>query len=99
MFLPQFLVNILVIPLLLLKVNYRFSLKTKQKVFILDIFLVIIASMIGHGLSYLNWGITTGYLKEPDPATLGIVQLQVIIGLIVIVIGGLMYHRKLQGKF
>jgi hypothetical protein len=86
------------LPLLLIKYNYCFALKNKQKGFIINIFLIIIASILGHGLSYLNWGITTGYLTNPDLKTIGIVQFEVIISLLLIIIVGYMTHRTLQKK-
>jgi hypothetical protein len=56
-------------------------------------------SLIGHGFSYFNWGITTGYLKKPDPATIGILKMEYIISLIVIIVGGYIYHKKLKNVF
>jgi hypothetical protein len=96
---PQFLVDCFGLPYLLLKINYHLSMKYKQKIFIYNILLIIILSLIGHSFSYINWGITTGYLKNPDPGTIGIMELSNIISLIVIIVGGYNYHKKLKNVF
>jgi hypothetical protein len=97
--LPQLFVNCFGLPYILIKINYRLSLKYKQKNFIFNIVLIIILSLIGHGFSYINWGISTGYLKNPDPATIGILQMEYIISLIVIIVVGYIYHKKLKNVF
>jgi hypothetical protein len=99
MFLPNLIVNVFGLPYLLLKINYRLSLKYRQQDFIFNTLLIIILSLIGHGFSYFNWGITTGYLKKPDPATIGILKMEYIISLIVIIVGGYIYHKKLKNVF
>jgi hypothetical protein len=67
--------------------------------FVFNILLIIILSLIGHGFSYINWGISTGYLKNPDRATIDILQMEYIISLIVIIVGGYIYHKKLKIVF
>jgi hypothetical protein len=96
---PQLFVDCFGLPYLLLKTNYRLSLRYKQKVFLYNILLIIILSLIGHGFSYINWGITTGYLKNPDPGTIGIMVMSYIISLSVIIVGGYNYHKKLKNIF
>jgi hypothetical protein len=96
---PQLFVDCFGLPYLLLKINYRLSLRYKQKGFLYNILLIIILSLIGHGFSYINWGITTGYLKNPDPGTIGIMVMSNIISLSVIIVGGYNYHKKLKNIF
>jgi hypothetical protein len=96
---PQLFVDCFGLPYLLLRINYRLSLKYKQKNFIFNILLLIILSLIGHCLSYINWGVSNGYLKNPDPGTIGIMEMSYIISLIVIIVGGYNYHKKLKNVF
>lgn len=93
--LVQIFISSVVIPGYSAKINHHhhMSLKKNQKGFSADIFLTIIVSMIGIGWGYLNWGLTTGYLKEPDNDTLGVIELEIIVSLIITVLAYL-YHKK-----
>ena len=48
---------------------------------------MISLTLLGHIISYFNWGISTGNLWNPDSETVHIIMLQITTSLIIIILG------------
>ncbi|MGE7661286.1 hypothetical protein ACQKL6_06140 [Peribacillus sp. NPDC097197] len=87
-------------PLLLVTMNYKMAVKKDRTYFIPNFFLILISSLLGIGLGFLNWGLDAGgytlqndlggnILLNPDAETYGIVRLEAQINVIVSIVGSL----------
>lgn len=88
-------------PFLLLIMNYKIAVKKDKTYFIPNFFLILISSLLGIGLGFLNWGLDTGghtlqndlgdnILLNPDAETFGIVMLEVQFNVMVSIVGSLL---------
>ena len=92
---------ILFTPFLLLIINYKMAVKKDRTYFIPNFFLILISSILGVALGYLNWAIYAGgyilqndlgdsILQNPDAETYGMVILEVQFNVVVSIIGSIL---------
>lgn len=70
--LTEMFFNIILVPLYLIYFNYRYALRNKKNSFILNLFLMLVSILINNAFSYMNWGISSGLLLNPDYVTVAI---------------------------
>ncbi|MGE6375725.1 hypothetical protein [Peribacillus muralis] len=88
-------------PFLLLTMNYKIASKKDKTYFIPNFFLILISSLLGVVIGFLNWGLDAGgytlqndlggnILQSPDAETYGIVMLEAQINVMVSIVGSLL---------
>ncbi|MDP4093907.1 MAG: hypothetical protein Q8920_11155 [Bacillota bacterium] len=93
--LPETLTDVLFVPIYLISINYIFKRKINGKLLGINFFIILIASILGDFLHYLNWGLTTGYLTKPDSGTLTLIRSIIVINIITILVANLVLQRIL----
>lgn len=95
---------VLFTPFLLLLMNYKMAVRKEKTSFIPNFILILISSLLGVVLAYLNWGIDVQndiggtIIQNTDAESYGIVQLEAIFNVIVVVLGSLLCSISLIVK-
>ena len=95
---------VLFTPFLLLLMNYKLAVKKEKTSFIPNFILILISSLLGVVLAYLNWGIDVQndiggtIFQNTDAESYGIVQLEAIFNVIVSILGSLLCSNFLIVK-
>ena len=83
----ELLLGTLVIPIYLIIISYKYLNKVSIGKFLYFLLLMISLTLLGHIISYFNWGISTGNLWNPDSETVHIIMMQITTSLIIIILG------------
>ena len=94
----EMITDLFIVPVYLIVINYRYNKKKKSYFFVLNFFIMIISSILGNAMSYFNWGVTTGLLKNPDAETLLIVNTIVTLNIITVFIACLIIQLIFLAK-
>ena len=86
----ELLLGTLVIPIYLIIISYKYLNKVSIGKIIYFLLLIISLTLLGHIISYFNWGISTRNLWNPDSETVHIIMLQIMTSLIIIILGWIM---------
>ncbi len=80
-------IGVLVIPIYLVIINFKFFDKISAGKFVILLLLMIGINVIGHLISYFNWGLSTGNLLTPDSETVHIIKLAIVASTIILTVG------------
>lgn len=83
----EFVFDTIIVPIYLIVINYKLVTKVALTKIVGYLILMMVVILAGHGIHYLNWGISTGYLTTPDSATVHLFQITVLISLVILIIG------------
>lgn len=83
----EFVFDTIIVPIYLIVINYKLVTKVALPKIVGYLILMMVVILAGHGIHYLNWGISTGYLTTPDSATVHLFQITVLISLVILIIG------------
>ncbi len=83
----EFVFDTIIVPIYLIVINYKLVTKVALPKIVGYLIFMMVVILAGHGIHYLNWGISTGYLTTPDSATVHLFQITVLISLVILIIG------------
>jgi hypothetical protein len=81
------LLTIVVVPFVLIVINYNIAKKYSQRYFIINGFLICCAVTLCAHLGFINWADSVGDYYNPDQETVGVVSFEKIAGIVLTVIG------------
>lgn len=84
----QIITNTIIIPLYMVFVLSAIIKKFNIGRLILSLFIILVCII----LHYINWGIHTGYLLNPDSETIYILKCEIIISFFIVIVG--YYYKK-----
>lgn len=86
----EMIIDIIVVPIYLIVVNLRYSLKTEKTLILNNFIFMVIGAFLSCGLHYLNWGVSTNLLLlNPDGETIYFFKLFLVLNLCFLLIGSI----------
>lgn len=92
------IIEVVVVPMYLLIVNFLHSKKNEKYNFVPNILLMLFVLLCNNAMNYLNWGLSTGLILRTDSETIMIINTIVILNIIIVVVGGIILQMLLLKK-
>lgn len=95
----EMIFNAFIVPVFLLIINF-YTLKKINKPIWQHYIIMIITAIISGAICYINWGINSGNLLNPDGMTVALTQLIIIISVTIITVASIVIKivQLLNGK-
>ena len=85
----ELIMCLLLIPIYLILNNLFYSIKKNKKMFLDKVLLMLLSAECCTMIHYLNWGLSTGGLLNPDLETVMILTFEAVISGAFVIIGGI----------
>ena len=92
------LLTIVIVPFVLIVLNYNTAKKYSERYFIINGLLICCAVTLCAHLGFINWAESVGNYNNPDQETVGVVSFEKLAGIVLTVIGTTMGQISINKK-